>query len=260
MNGKVLRANRNDDAGRVCYLDFCLYETEALQVLSSTRASQDRYCYNSAMKSFVLAAALASTILPCMAQTAFPPTGATSFRDTSLFKPPAGTKLAIIEFEDLECYACGQASPIVHAAMEKYKIPRVHHDYLIPSHVWSRTAAIQARYLEDKLSPTLAETYRRDVFANQSSIASRDDLQRFTNRWFQAHSLQMPFVFDASGLCAKQVDADCLLARRIGAAHTPTIIVATADHWIEVTDPRQLLTVVDMAKDSLRSKSTTRAR
>lgn len=205
------------------------------------------------MKSFVLAAALVFPAISCTAQTAFPPTDATSFHDTSLFKPPAGSKLAIIEFEDLECYACGQASPIVHAAMEQYSIPRVHHDYLIPSHVWSRTAAIQARYLEDKLSPKIAEDYRRDVFANQSSIASRDDLQRFTARWFQAHNLQMPFVFDASGLCAKQVDADCVLARRVGVAHTPTIIVATVDHWIEVTDPRQLFTVVDRAKASLRS-------
>lgn len=216
--------------------------------------------YNPAMKSLVLVAALVFTALPCTAQTAFPPAGATSFHDTSLFKPPAGSKLAIIEFEDLECYACGRASPIVHAAMEQYNIPRVHHDFLIPSHVWSRTAAIQARYLEDKLSPKIAEAYRRDVFANQSSIASRDDLQHFTARWFQDHNIQMPFVFDASGVCAKQVDADCLLARRIGVAHTPTIIVATADHWIEVTDPRQLFTVVDMAKASLRPRASQKER
>ena len=212
------------------------------------------------MKSFGLTAALVFTAIPCTAQTAFPPAGATIFHDTSLFKPPTGSKLAIIEFEELECYACAQASPIVHAAMEKYNIPRVHHDYLIPSHVWSRTAAIQARYLEDKLSPKIAEEYRLDVFANQGSIASRDDLQRFTTRWFQAHNLQMPFVFDATGLCAKQVDADCVLARRVGAAHTPTIIVATADHWIEVTDPRQLFTVVNMAKASLRSGSSVKNR
>ncbi|MGI4758585.1 MAG: DsbA family protein [Janthinobacterium lividum] len=216
--------------------------------------------YNSAMKSLVLVVSVAFSAIPCIAQTAFPPAEATSFRDTSFLKPPVGSKLAIIEFEDLECYACGQASPIVHSVMEQYNIPRVHHDFLIPSHVWSRTAAIQARYLEDKLSPKIAETYRRDVFANQSSIASRDDLQKFTNRWFQAHNLQTPFVFDASGLCAKQVDADCLLARRIGVAHTPTIIVATADHWIEVTDPRQLSTVVNMAKASLRTGSTIKAR
>ena len=163
---------------------------------------------------------MAFTAIPCIAQTAFPPTGATSFRDTSLFKPPAGSKLAIIEFEDLECYTCGQASPIVYSAMEKYNIPRVHHDFLISSHVWSRTAAIQARYLEDKLSPKIAEAYRRDVFANQSSIASPDDLQQFTSRWFQAHNLQMPFAFDASGICAKQVDADCLRKAHWNCTHS----------------------------------------
>lgn len=205
------------------------------------------------MKILATAAAFILTAVPCSSQLAFPASGATSFRDTSFFKPPAGAKLAIIEFEDLECYACGQASPIVHAAMDQYKIPRVHHDFLIQSHVWSRTAAINARYMEDKLSPKTAEEYRRDVFTSQASIASRDDLQRFTTRWFQTHKLQMPFVFDSTGLCAKEVESDCMLGFRIGIHHTPTIVVATADRWIEVTDPRQLFAAIDLAKASLKT-------
>jgi hypothetical protein len=72
--------------------------------------------------------------------------GATSFRDTSSLKPPAGAKVAIIEFEDLE-----------RGAMSHYHIPRVHHDFLIQSHAWSRAGSIYARYLEDKVSPQMAE-------------------------------------------------------------------------------------------------------
>ncbi len=40
-----------------------------------------------------------------------------------MVKPPAGARVAIYEFEDLECPACAHAYPIVHAAIDKYKIP-----------------------------------------------------------------------------------------------------------------------------------------
>jgi protein-disulfide isomerase len=209
------------------------------------------------MKRFVLAAVALLSTLPLVAQMAVPANGASTFKDTSTFKPPAGVKLAIIEFEDLECYACAQASPLVRAAMSQYNIPRIHHDYIIPSHIWSRTAAITARYLEDKVSPKIAEDYRRDVFANQSKIASRDDLAAFTRTWFQSHGQQMPFVLDPSGRCADEVQADCMLAARLGIPHTPTIIVVTPQKWIEVTDPRQIFAAIDIAKASLKETPST---
>jgi protein-disulfide isomerase len=182
------------------------------------------------------------------AQTAMPPSGATPFKDTSLFKPPSGAKVAIIEFEDLECPLCAHVSPMVHDAMNHYKIPRVRYDFIIPGHMWSRTGAIYARYLEDKVSPQVAEDYRRDVFASQRLIASPDDLQQFTRKWFQAHGQAMPFVIDPSGKCAAEVEADCALGRRVGIAHTPTLVVATAHHWIEVTEPDQLYAAIDRAE------------
>lgn len=204
------------------------------------------------MKRAVLAVALCLSAAPLLAQTAIPSTGATAFKDTSAFKPPAGVRLAIIEFEDLECPLCAQTAPIVRDAMSRYNIPRVHHDFIIPGHTWSRTAAIDARYLEDRVSPRLAEDFRRDVFASQSRIASRDDLFAFTRAWFQAHGQTLPFVLDPTGRCADEVQADCNLAIRSGVAHTPTLIVATQHRWIEVTDPRQLDRAIQAAKASLR--------
>ncbi len=204
------------------------------------------------MKTLLFAVAMVLCVSPVMAQMAVPPGGATPFKDTSMLKPPAGAKLAIIEFEDLECPLCGQVSPIVWAAMQQYKIPRVHHDFLIQGHAWSRAGAIEARYLEDKVSPKIAEEFRRDVFANQGNISAPDDLQRFTTMWFKAHNVPMPFVLDASGRCAEEVEADCMLGRRLGVRHTPTIFVVTEKRWIEVTDPRQLYAAIDLAKESLR--------
>ena len=190
----------------------------------------------------VLALALA---IPAGAQIAMPLAGATTFKDTSALRPPAGAKVAIIEFEDLECPLCAHVSPMVRDAMNRYRIPRVHYDFIIPGHMWSRSAAIYARYLEDKVSFQLAEDFRRDVFANQRLISSPDDLQQFARRWFQAHGQPMPFVMDPTGRCAKEVEADCALGRKIGVAHTPTLIVATARQWIEVTDPNQLYAAID---------------
>jgi protein-disulfide isomerase len=195
----------------------------------------------------VVALALVS-VVPAGAQIAMPPADATGFKDTSAFKPPSGAKVAIIEFEDLECPLCAHVSPMVREAMSHYRIPLVHHDFIIPGHMWSRTAAIYARYLEDKVSPQVAENFRRDVFASQRLIASPDDLQQFTRRWFQAHGQAMPFVVDPSGHCAAEIEADCALGRRTGVVHTPTLVVATAHRWIEVTEPDQLFTAIDRAE------------
>jgi protein-disulfide isomerase len=190
--------------------------------------------------------------LPVSGQMAMPAAGATHFKDTSAFRPPAGAKVAIVEFEDLECPLCGHVSPMVRAAMAKYGIPRVHHDFLIPSHAWSRAGAIYARYLEDKVGTPVAEQFRADVFANQRTIASEEDLEQYARRWFQAHGQGMPFVIDPTGRCAKEVQADCDLGLKVGVAHTPTIVVATAKEWIEVTDPDQLYAAIDRAEAPLR--------
>ena len=199
------------------------------------------------MTRLVLMLALGS-VVPAGAQIAMPQSNATAFKDTTVFRPPSGAKVAIIEFEDLECPLCAHVSPMVQEAMNHYRIPRVHYDMIVPGHMWSRTAAIYARYLEDKVSLKVAENFRRDVFASQRLIASPDDLQQFTHRWFQAHGQGMPFVIDPTGKCATEVEADCALGRRIGVLHTPTLVVATAHSWIEVTEANQLYAAIDRAE------------
>jgi protein-disulfide isomerase len=160
---------------------------------------------------------------------------------------PKGAPVAIMEIEDLECPACAHAYPIVHAALTKYKIPLVRYDFIIPGHVWSRTAAITARYLEDKVSPTLAAQFRGDVFANQQSILTADDLQNFTRSWFQKHNQPMPFVMDPTGRFTAEIESDVNKANRLGLIHTPTLVVLTPHGWTEVTDVSQLYSVIDRA-------------
>ena len=92
------------------------------------------------MNRLALAAALLA-ILPAAtlasAQASAPPNTGNSFRDTSMVKPPPGAKVAIYEFEDLECPACSHAFPMVQGAIEHYKIPLVRHDFPLKMHRWS---------------------------------------------------------------------------------------------------------------------------
>ena len=120
------------------------------------------------MKSRLFAALLAAFALPALAQQP------TQFQDTSMLKPPAGAKVAVVEFEDLECPACANAAPIVHAAVKQYHVPLVRYDFPLKMHVWSFDAAVYARWMQNKVSPTVADEYRAAVFANQMSIASKD--------------------------------------------------------------------------------------
>ena len=166
---------------------------------------------------------------------------------TPPWSSPAGARVAIYEFEDLECPACAHAFPIVHAAAERYKIPLVRHDFPLKMHIWSRDAAVIARYIQDKIDPGAAEEYRRAVFANQTSIASKDDLQRFSQKYFQSHGRVMPFVVDPNGLFAAEVHADYTLGERIGLTQTPTIFVVTQKNWVEVTDVNHLYQTIDNA-------------
>jgi len=189
------------------------------------------------------------TSLATQGKSAAPDRGR-SLHDLWLLKPPAGAEVAVYEFDDLECPSCAHALPIVHAAVEHHGVPLVHRDFpLTEIHVWSFDAAVTARYLQDKVSAKMADEFRRDVFAGQSLIASKDDLAQFTGRWFQAHGLMRPFVIDADGSCENEVRADRALGERIGVgAHgTPCIFVVTQQSAVLVDDVTQLDRTIEAA-------------
>ena len=169
----------------------------------------------------------------------------------SILKPPAGAKVAILEWEDLECPACSRAFPIVHEAVKHYNIPLVERDFPLAMHVWSKDAALYARYLKDKVSVAAEQDYRRQVFASQFRINSKDDLQHFTQTFFSAHGQQVPFVIDPSGVFQKEIDADYKLGEKIGINETPTIVVVTNHGWIQVKDVMQLYSAIDQAEASV---------
>jgi protein-disulfide isomerase len=181
------------------------------------------------------------------AQYSAPPNSGDQFKDTSLLKPPAGDRVAIIEFEDLECPACAHAFPVVHQAVDHYHLPFQRHDFPLKMHIWSHDAAVTARYIQDKINPKEAEEYRGAVFANQQAIASKEDLQSFTQQFFRTHGQEMPFVIDPTGQFTREVDADYALGVRLGLSHTPSIFVVTPHHWTQVTNVDYLYQTIDTA-------------
>jgi len=182
------------------------------------------------------------------AQTSLPPNQVNLKGDTSILKPPPGVKVAVMEWEDLECPACAHAFPFVHTAIAQYKIPLIRHDFQIPGHIWSHEASIYARYLEDKVSADLATDYRRQVFASQFRIGSKDDLNKFTQQFFAKNGKQLPFVIDPTGQLEREVNADRDLGIKIGLNETPTIVVVTNKGWIQVRDVSYLDQAIDQAE------------
>jgi protein-disulfide isomerase len=179
------------------------------------------------------------------------PSPGTQVHDTSALHPPAGARVAIVEFADMECPACALANPHVKQAVAQYKIPWVRHDFLIPGHIWSPTAAINARWFDSK-SKALGDEYRDEVFANQRSIYNLDVLRQFTEKFAQDHKIALPFAMDPQGKLAADIKADSELGRRTGVTQTPTIFIVTSNSkgapFIEVQHPeQQLYQVIDQA-------------
>lgn len=192
------------------------------------------------------------------AQTSVPPNQVSIKGDASFLKPPAGSKVAIVAYEDLECPACAHAFPIVHEAAKHYNIPIEENDFQIPGHPWSHEGAIFAHYLKAKVSPQLSEEYRREVFASQYRIETKEDLQNFTRSFMAKAGKQMPFVVDPTGQYDREVNASTADGLKFGLLHTPTIFVVTPNHWIEVADVNDLYAAIDQAEAEVAKSSPAR--
>ncbi len=174
----------------------------------------------------------------------------TQVHDASALKPPAGARVAIIEFEDMECPMCAKQNPVLKEASEKYHIPWVRHDFPLQMHVWSFDAAVDARWF-DTNSKKIGDDFRDAVFANQSSIETKQDLRAFAEKFAQQHGIGFPFVVDPQGKLAAAVKADYALGQRIGIEHTPTVWIVTNKTsgvpYVEVVDFNRLYQIIDQA-------------
>jgi protein-disulfide isomerase len=196
----------------------------------------------------------------------------TAVHDATALKPPPGSRVAIVEFEDMECPDCARANPLLKDAAAQYKIPWVRHDFPLPFHAWSFDAAVYARWFDTK-SKKLGDDFRDSVFANQNLInaaaetspetasgpttAAAAAIHNFADKFAQEHSLALPFVVDPQKKLAALVQADVDLGKRVGIEHTPTIWVVTNKTngvpFVEVVDRQKLYQIIDQAMSDTKS-------
>jgi protein-disulfide isomerase len=178
--------------------------------------------------------------------------------DATALVPPPGARVAIVEFDDLECPTCARFNSLLKQAAANYKIPWIRHDFLIPYHNWSRSAAVYARWFDAK-SKALGDEYRDQVFANQSSIELPFQLNQFTQKFAQSHGISLPFSLDPQGKFGAAVQADCDLGTRTGVSGTPTIFIVCGNSknatYTQVLDPeRDLYRDIDQALAKARGR------
>jgi protein-disulfide isomerase len=188
--------------------------------------------------------------MPLVSAQFAPPAATTQVLDASVLKPPAGARVAIVEFEDMQCPDCARANPLLMEAVAKYKIPWVRRDFPLPFHNWSFDAAVNARWFDTK-SKAIGDDYRNQVFANQPTIVDQTGLRAFTEKFAAAHKLTLPFAIDPQGKFSDAVKADYALGQKVGIEHTPTIWVVTANSkgapFVEVVDRTRLFEMIDQA-------------
>lgn len=177
-----------------------------------------------------------------------------SAQDTTdtVFRPPKGSQVAIVVFEDLQCPMCRRTAPLVEQASKTYKIPVIRHDFPLPMHNWSYQAAVMARYF-DTHSKSLGNDFRDYIFENQLDVTPQT-LRGYAEKFATAHKVDLPFVIDPSGKFAAEVNADRNLGNAIKIDHTPTVYIVSSRNpnkpYIEVKDNNQLYSTIDaMMKD-----------
>jgi len=165
-------------------------------------------------------------------------------------RPPKGSQVAIVVFEDLQCPQCGRTAPLLSQASRTYKIPLVRHDFPLPMHNWSFDAAVLARYF-DTHSKDVGNEFRDTVFEHQLEITPQN-LRAFADKFAADHKIGLPFVVDPAGKLAGLIRADKDLGITLHIEHTPTIWVVSSKHpdkpYIEVTDTKELYVLIDAMK------------
>jgi protein-disulfide isomerase len=178
--------------------------------------------------------------------------GAAWAGDTSALHPPAGSRMALVVFEDLQCPACATADPLLVQATRDYHLPLVRHDFIIPNHTWSTEAHIIARYF-DSVSPQLGEEFRQYIFANQSAIY-KTNMRGMADRFAEQHHTALPAFYDPNGLLRAKVEADTKLGLATGVHQTPTIWVVSDSKqqpFVEVPDKGKLFETIERVKAAL---------
>lgn len=162
--------------------------------------------------------------------------------DTSALKPPAGANAGIVLFLDLQWPDCAAAYPVILDVAKARNVPVVLHDFPLPRHSWSFSAAVNARFF-DQTSQKLGDEFRGYILENQRQIADEMALKRFTEKFAAERQVALPAALDPDKKLEEEVRGDIIVGQRIGLEHTPTVFVVSTEG-----DPVVFVESVDRAR------------
>jgi len=141
---------------------------------------------------------------------------------------PANAKVTVVEYADLQCPTCALfQKTLENEILPKYssKVRFIFKDFLIPSHDWSRTAAIANECAFD-IAPSTFVNYRTLIFASQESINATNVhdrlLQLAGDAGIAAEKLTACTANDGS---LGRIERDGEEGQNLGIRATPTIFV-----------------------------------
>jgi protein-disulfide isomerase len=146
--------------------------------------------------------------------------------EAPVLKPPPGTKVAVVMFEDMGCPSCAANYPVVEEAGKSHHVPVLLRDFpLGPSHPWSLEAAVWARFFDTK-SEALGSDFRAYIFKNQPQI-NPTNLRQWVRKFGDENHVPLPFAVDPEGKLKAKVQADHELGMSLGVSQTPTVFVVS---------------------------------
>ena len=178
----------------------------------------------------------------------------------TLLRPPAGSRVALVEFADLQCPDCARAAPLLEEAAKAYKIPVVVYDFPLPQHSWSFDAAVIAHYLRTKSTKAnpLETKYRLYIYQNQPAITPQN-FRSYVDKFATDNKITIPFAVDPEGKFAAEVRRDKDKGISINIQHTPTLYVTTnkssGTPFVEVVDRNNLYAMIDDAMAQTKSQA-----
>jgi len=178
----------------------------------------------------------------------------------AILRPPAGSRVALVEFADLECPDCARAATLLDEASKTYRIPLVIYDFPLPQHPWAFDASVYAHYFRSKSTPknNLEMKFRLYIYQNQSAI-TQQNLREYVDKFAKENDAAVPFVVDPQGRLAAAVRAAKDKGIAVQVQHTPTIYVVTAKTtgkpFVEVVNRNDLFSMIDEALAETKSTS-----
>ena len=160
-----------------------------------------------------------------------------------------GSPVRVVIYEDLACSDCANFRQMMdRQILPKYNdsVEFVHRDFPLAKHVWSRNAAIAARFFAEK-DPALGLEYRRFSLAN----ISRTKPETFNDRlaeFASAHGVKPDDAIAAlqDTRLAALVEKDYQEGVARGVAKTPTVFV-NGDPFIETFTFEEISKSIDEA-------------